>query len=204
MKAYSDKNKEQRHSYRQNYYLAHRDKALADAKKYHQEHKTERQQYNKTYGPKHYQANKTKISARHKKYWRNNREHLNDWQRKHYRKQPEKFQNNWQRRRTRKRQLPATFTTEDWSRCLDYWHGCCAYCGNQRKLWQTELAQDHFVPVEKGGPYTPTNIVPACNGIDGCNQSKGTQDAYEWMIERFGKKQAAIRLRLIQAYFAQL
>lgn len=77
-----------------------------------------------------------------------------------------------ERRRTRKLELLADFTREDWNRCLDAFNHSCAYCGSKG-----DLQQDHFVPLSKGGPYTRTNIVPACVS---CNSSKGNRDFFEW------------------------
>ena len=46
---------------------------------------------------------------------------------------------------------------------IDFNH-CCAYCGSQ-----TELEQDHVMPISKGGNHTSANIVPACRA---CNAKK--------------------------------
>lgn len=178
-----------------------KDCAKATADKYYWEHKEQDREKRNARGRENYQKNKREIAVAHRQYWQENREHLNAWQRNHYDEHPELFSVNYQRRQARLKNLPSTFTNEDWVKCLNYWYGCCAYCGNQRKLWQTKLAKDHFVPAIKSGGFTPDNILPACNGIDGCNQSKREQDAYEWMVTKFGTKHANARMRLIQAYF---
>ena len=76
-----------------------------------------------------------------------------------------------QKRLAQKAAIPATFTLEDWDRCLEYFGGC-AYCGAT-----DDLHQDHFIPFSKDGPYTPDNIVPACSR---CNHSKNDSDPEDW------------------------
>lgn len=107
---------------------------------------------------------------------------------------------NNQRRAATKRQLPNTFTAADWQRCLDYFDSRCAYCGRMAGLWH-KLAQDHFVPLAKGGGYTPNNIVPACHGTDGCNNQKHNSDPLEWLTRRFPKRKAKTILKRVQDYF---
>jgi 5-methylcytosine-specific restriction endonuclease McrA len=48
----------------------------------------------------------------------------------------------------------------------------CIYCGASGAL-----TQDHIIPVSKGGPDIPANIVPACKT---CNSSKQDRDIFEW------------------------
>lgn len=77
-----------------------------------------------------------------------------------------------QKRAALKRSLPACFTEEDWRLALEYFDHSCAYCGEVRPL-----AQEHFVPLAAGGPYTPDNIVPACKS---CNSSKYNRPPEAW------------------------
>lgn len=104
-------------------------------------------------------------------------------------------------RRARERELASTFTAADWGFALQYFGNRCAYCQRQRGLWQTPLAQDHFMPLTKNGAYVPTNIVPACNGRDGCNTIKGNKDPHVWLLEYFGKRKAAYIEKQIKEYF---
>lgn len=109
----------------------------------------------------------------------------------------------YHRRRAAVRNLPATFTDADWLRCLEYFGYCCAYCGRPRGLWHT-LAQDHYIPVTRGGGYTPGNIVPACHGVDGCNNKKSNTPPHKWLERTFGKRKAAHVERRIREYFDSL
>lgn len=186
-------------------------KAARNAK-WHQDNRERRQQQAKDWRKQHPDKsrtytknwrNKNKAYATQKSLeWRRNnieksREIDRNWAKRH----PDKKYNMRLRRKALKQGLLATFTQEDWSRCLEYWHGCCAYCGHQRGLWQTELAQDHFIPQSKGGAYTPDNILPACNGTDGCNTKKGNRDAREWLEREYGTRKTKQVLTRIQAYF---
>lgn len=105
------------------------------------------------------------------------------------------------RRRARKKAVVATFTRQNWEHCLGYWGNCCAYCGRPAGLWHF-IAQDHFIALAKGGNYTPDNILPACHGIDGCNNAKRDHDPREWLEQRFGKLKAERIFTRIMNYFA--
>lgn len=76
-----------------------------------------------------------------------------------------------QRREALKSTLPATFTPEDWKYALSYFGGC-AYC-----VSTSDLNQEHFIPLSKGGPYTLDNIIPACKS---CNSSKKDRAPGDW------------------------
>lgn len=110
-----------------------------------------------------------------------------------------------QRYMSRKAGLPDNFTEADWQFALDYFGGCCAYCGRPAGLFHT-LAMDHFVPLNSPEcpGTTPTNIVPACHGIDGCNNSKHDRDPKQWIVAKFGKYRGREILNRIQEYFSQL
>lgn len=109
------------------------------------------------------------------------------------------------RRMARKRNLPNTFTHDDWQHALNYFNGCCAVCGRQlTDLFTTHKAHaDHWIPLNDA--FCPgsvaTNIVPLCGGLDGCNQSKGSKLPNAWLIERFGKRKAEAILIRVKAYF---
>lgn len=116
---------------------------------------------------------------------------------------------NRHRRSARKQNLPFDFTTPDWQRCLDYFNGCCAYCGQPAGLWIT-IAADHYIPLSSPDcPGTvPKNILPACHakkdGTGGCNNSKHNKPPEQWLIQKFGEKQAKKILKRIHAYFDNL
>lgn len=102
----------------------------------------------------------------------------------------------------RKRSLPNTLTVDNWLKCLEYWHGCCAVCGGQlRDLFgYVEPNIDHWIPLNSPDcPGTiPTNIICLC---ESCNKSKGDAPANQWLISRYGKRKANTILKRIEAYF---
>jgi hypothetical protein len=109
------------------------------------------------------------------------------------------------RRQARKRNLPVAYTKSDWDRALAYFGGICAVCGRPPGLWHT-IAADHWIPLSSPDcPGTiPTNIVPLCHGIDGCNNSKHSRLPIDWLIDRFGKREAKRIAKRIDTYFKLL
>lgn len=77
-----------------------------------------------------------------------------------------------QKYRSKRKELLATLTTEQWEDIKNTFDNRCCYCGKERPL-----AQEHFVAQSKGGEYTLDNIVPSCKS---CNSSKGDKDFFEW------------------------
>lgn len=141
------------------------------------------------------------------KPWRsNNRARVNLRRKEREAKRPELRKVEKQRRRARERQLPDTFTPQDWQRCVEYFDGCCAVCGRPPGLWHT-LAADHWVAISapdcKG--TIPENIVPLCHSKkddeNGCNNSKGSRNAEEWLKWKFGQRKASQILKKIREYF---
>lgn len=150
-------------------------------------------------------SHKTQISKSAHKYYLRNRDTIlarnKNWHDTHL----ADFRIYIQKRRYKERK--GNFTTQDWQICLEYWDHKCAICGCRVGFWTT-LAIDHWKPIFKGGEHVATNIVPLChaklgtpNGKPHCNNSKGTNDAYEWLVLKFGKRFANKKIKEIQAYF---
>src|SRR5690606_23208371 len=76
------------------------------------------------------------------------------------------------RRRMAVKQVPSTFTFEQWGDCLSYFGNSCAYCRGTGTLHQ-----EHFIPVSLGGEYTVQNIIPAC---EECNLKKQASNVFDW------------------------
>ena len=85
------------------------------------------------------------------------------------------------RRRARYSGTERSLTVEEWRRLLAAFDNRCAYCGAEN----VALAQDHVVPLSAGGPYSITNIVPACKS---CNSHKGAMPLSEWAGEEKAKE----------------
>lgn len=115
-------------------------------------------EYMKEYYKNHKELyDKEKIKEGKKRWRKNHKEHCNLINRKH---------------ESRKRQLPSTLTIEQWEKTKQHFNNKCCYCGEE-----LPLAQEHFIPVSKGGEYTLNNIVPSCKS---CNSSKRDKDFFEW------------------------
>ena len=99
-----------------------------------------------------------------KKFWSNpeKRDHFRPAQRRYS-----------QAYRTRKRGLSATLISHEWEIILTVFSNQCAYCGTA-----DAIAQDHVIPVTKGGGYDADNVLPACTS---CNSSKCNHDLREWI-----------------------
>lgn len=74
--------------------------------------------------------------------------------------------------------LDSTLTREEWEVLLKMTDNRCLYCGEQ----SDSLQHEHWIPVDRDGPYTYSNIVPACGQ---CNMSKGTMTGEEY-LEKIG------------------
>lgn len=150
------------------------------------------------------------------RYARNKMEYL-EYQRNWRKRNPEKHRNIikryetkhpqirsvvHQKRRARKNNLPDQFTDYDWQIAIDYFNGRCAVCGRPQGFWH-RLAADHWIPISSPDcPGTiPENMIPLCQGMDGCNNSKHDKPAVEWLILKFGKQKANAILKRIEAYF---
>jgi 5-methylcytosine-specific restriction endonuclease McrA len=89
------------------------------------------------------------------------------------------------RRRKARLRLATTVgvSIRDWERLVRRHSGCCAYCGERRKL-----TMDHVVPLSRGGQHAIGNILPACQS---CNSSKRDELLAAWRLGRTTARRAA-------------
>lgn len=87
-----------------------------------------------------------------------------------------------QKRIAKKRSLPFALVTKQWEQIKLYFNNTCCYCDKP-----LSLAQEHFIPLNKGGEYTTNNIIPSCLS---CNSSKNDKDFFTWYpkYEHYSKK----------------
>lgn len=118
---------------------------------------------------------------------------------------PDKSRIQGHRYRARKRNLPVNFTDVDWQHCLSYFHGQCAVCYRYPGNGLT-LAMDHWIPLaDTDCPgAVPSNIVPLCHGLDGCNNSKHNKPPLQWLNERYEPDSAQDIATRIARYFDQI
>lgn len=146
-----------------------RDKKLKNLKRWRDENKERRAEYRKMY----YALHGERERKSHKKWLLDNKEKVLAYGRYHKLNNRERYCINEQRRNARKKKLPATFTPEQWERCLEYFEYKDAYTG----LPMGTVTQDHFIPLSNGGQYTIDNIIPCDKNI---NSSKSNNDPFEW------------------------
>jgi len=167
-KQYQQENKERIAERTKHYYQENKEYIAERRKQYRQENKG----YIAEQKKQHQQNNKESITEYSKQYRQDNKERLSEYRKQYCQENPEKCAIHKQRRRARKRQLDSTLTPEQWENIKENFNHKCAYCGKEDKL-----AQEHFLPLSKGGEYTHNNIVPACKS---CNSSKGNKLFHEW------------------------
>lgn len=134
---------------------------------------------------------------------RANPEKMRESVKRYGQRHPERIREVLRRRRYRKAQQPCTFTAKHEALALDYFNGCCAVCGRQLKdLFATHrLHWDHWIPVSKGGSTSPSNIVPLCGGVGGCNNHKKDKMPLDWLVKSMGSKRAKVVMAEVETYF---
>jgi hypothetical protein len=166
-------------------------------------------------------ANREQERERKRKWERNNPDAVRQASRKKYIAHKERIEQRnrewaaanpearraiWTRRRARKRALPNIFTSIDRQRALGYFEALCAVCQRPTDGSSRALHIDHWIPLSSPDcPGTiPGNMVPLCGGADGCNNSKGSKNPRQWLIDKFGQAKAAEIMVRVEAYFASL
>jgi len=79
----------------------------------------------------------------------------------------------FQRYKTKKKDLVADLTKEQWEQCLIYFDYKDAYTGLPMNI----ISQDHVIPLSKNGIYSVNNIIPCEKSI---NSSKGNRPFETW------------------------
>jgi len=122
---------------------------------------------------KHYYNVNSAVISEYQKQWRiENKEILSERKSKYGKENREQGRLRGQRYNAKKMQLEATLTLSQWKSIEMFFNNRCAYCGEEKPL-----AQEHFIPVNKGGEYTHNNILPSCKS---CNCSKQDRDFFTW------------------------
>lgn len=180
-------------------YAANPEKKLLKNKEWQQENPERLRIIQKRHYDKNPEKRRNAVSASSKKHRDKRRKYEADYRALH----PEFNKVKTQKRQAVRRQLPDNFTSADWLTALNYFNGCCAVCGRPPGLWHT-IAMDHWIPLSSPDcPGTvPTNIIPLCHGMDGCNNSKGHKHPAKWLIAKCGKKKADMIIESINHFFA--
>lgn len=137
-------------------------------KHYRETHKAEKKKYDEMYR----KVKRTERISKGKQYYQENKETFKIKAREYRVNNPDVFRVIMQRRKARTQELESTLTVEQWENIKETFNNKCAYCGKVKPL-----AQEHFMPVTKGGGHTLDNILPSCKS---CNSSKNGKDFHEW------------------------
>lgn len=166
-KAYVEKNKSKVNEYKKKYVKNNKEKIKDKLKKYRENNKDSISEYSKKYSA--IKENKERKNYLRKlKYKTPPKEKRTEL----YIKDKENTRIRAQKYRASKKQIYSDFTKSQWEQCKKHFNNSCAYCGKQ-----SQLHQEHFVPLSKGGTYTKNNIIPACKE---CNSSKCNKTFEIW------------------------
>lgn len=192
--AYESANREHKSAYRK----ANREKINETKRQYRLKNKQKRNEKDRQY----YEVNKRKLNKKSQRYKQLNKEKVSEYNKQYYQLNPDVSRMNESRRRARRKELPATFTSEQWLACLEYHHYCCAVCGNQlRDLFgNVKPHADHWIPLssDECTGTVADNMICLCNS---CNTSKNAKMPLIWLKEKYGTRQANIILARIETYF---
>lgn len=144
------------------------------------------------------ERNRDKIYARTREWKARNKDKI----RAHRDANRDKYTIYDQRRRQRVAGRLEDLTPEQWQAAIDFFGGCCAYCGRPPDLFRV-LCVEHFIPISSPDcpGTTASNCLPACSGLDGCNNKKHTKNPETWIVKTFGKSKGAKILKRIKDYF---
>lgn len=112
-------------------------------------------------------------------------------------------QYDYEKRRNLRNKLVSDLTRDEWEETLNYFNHECSYCGmseeQSRNKFNKNLAQDHVIPLTKGGAYSKCNIVPACMS---CNAAKSNHDLMHFYDSepRFTKDRLKKIINFIEIY----
>ncbi len=170
---------------------------------------------------KNYAKNPEKARENARKWHKKNPEKANEYERKRRAENPEKVRKSarkWQtenpekineyerKRRALLHELPFNFPPWMKQRALDYFHNCCAVCGRQLEdLFDGhKAALNHWIAIKDPRPDNPgtvsTNMIPLCDGTDGCSNSKNKNDPYKWVNQKYSDHEAREIINRVDTY----
>ena len=78
-------------------------------------------------------------------------------------------------RERRRRAFRLPISAEWWENEISNFNSRCAYCHRPKE----HLTKDHVIPLNRGGPHIPDNLVPACKR---CNSSKSDRTLLDFLF----------------------
>lgn len=153
--AYNRNNQEKRRDYRRRYYAENAEAAKKSVALWREE-------------------NPAAVRAEKRRYRQRHREQLAQYSRDRYAADPVRARSYVHNSRGRSAGVGGSIAADDVRHHLHSQKGRCYWCG-------TPVADafeiDHVVPLSRGGPNEPDNIVVSCTP---CNRSKGNKLPEEW------------------------
>jgi hypothetical protein len=132
-------------------------------RQFHQDHKKERNSYNRNYYAYH-----TKALCDYQRHYRNaNAEKLQIQRKARYIANPDIFKARANIRRIRLERLKEHFSAEQWQSLCAFYKYSCLCCGKHEP--DIVLSPDHVIPIARGGSNSIRNIQPLCLA---CNKKK--------------------------------
>lgn len=204
-------NRDKKREASQRYRVQNLDKVQEKDRRYYQsvaKYKLRKRRYvpqqDRERSKRYYTQNKQKVIARQSEYRRKHPEKEREYGRRYRASHPDVQRAKHHRRRARKRDLPNTLTANEWRQAVAYFEGCCAYCGSRPGLLPgMQMSADHWIPlIDPQCPgTTQANILPSCKS---CNSSKHDRNGKEWLISRYGKRNAGKIIARIERYFSSI
>ena len=195
--------KERQQTHKDEIKLSHkkyRDQNAQKIKTRNAKYRKTRKEFIKAYTKEYYQQNKAELLAKRKnpcpvytkkyrkEYESKNKDKIRQYKREYRKTESGKkvARHDSTRRRYRKKTQQYTSYTHDqlMKRRAEVFNNECFYCGAT-----SDLTNDHFFPLSKGGFDSLENIFPACRS---CNSSKGAKDPFVWYKEQGGKNLAGL------------
>lgn len=185
--AYRKKHSDRLSEYNKEYRKRNLEKLLSYSKQYCVENKDKLVEQQHKYA----KDNKEKICIRKKKYDLENAEKILAYRKQYSKDNALQFRMRNAHRRTLEKSLPSTLTILQWEKIKKDFNNKCAYCGKE-----TNLVQEHFVALSKGGEYTTNNIIPSCQY---CNSSKHDKNFFGWYskYKYYSKKKEKVILKYL-------
>jgi 5-methylcytosine-specific restriction endonuclease McrA len=78
-----------------------------------------------------------------------------------------------------RRNIPGSFTLEQFEARCEYYGWCCYLCG--RNLTEKTACIEHRIPVSRNGTNWPANLAPACRSCNSRKHAKTEKEYREWI-----------------------
>ena len=204
-KRYAQENAEHIAAYQRQY----RQDNAGDLAEYQREYERENADYLRARRQGYHQRNRAARNARSRRYYREHKEQFREYARRFqeanpgamqkylrdfHRRNPGKASEYGRARQARERAAYSEPFPADWFDYLREWQeGRCYLCGVEFGEG-AKMEYDHVIPVSRGGPHSPRNVLLACARCNRRKHARIVPEALEWLaalqdlvdVEKFG------------------